>query len=213
MELNCEFFLLIFVFILNCSIYNVTSQETELESQRKSVEAALKSLADGKEVRSLEIESDEIKSDEIESNEMTSNEMNSDENVDTGFDSSSEDETSDTMDMTGFQIGADQIAPIINQLLGPLSATIQPYLGPLAPLSSVLSNVISNTVTELVVNLLNETTASAKRQEFLQIRNYTSYTSYLVTVPNNGRFLLLTKTPRTHRKPKQRQKKPEDTVT
>lgn len=130
--------------------------------------------------------------------------VNSDEDGDNDFDLSSE--PTNGMDTTGLIVGAEQIGPIIEQLFGPLSTAIQPYLGPLAPLSSVLSSVISQTVTELVVNLLNETVSSAKRQEFLQIRNYTSYASYMVTVPKNGRFLLLTKTPTTYTKPKRRQK-------
>lgn len=73
------------------------------------------------------------------------------------------------------QITADQIGPIISQLLSPISSTIQPYLGPLAPLSSILGQVITNTVTEVVVSLLNDTVSSAKRQEFSQFKDYTTY--------------------------------------
>lgn len=126
---------------------------------------------------------------------LEGDEINNDEN-------NSDEIASDGMDTSSLQISTEQISPIIDQLLSPLSTTIQPYLGPLAPLSNVLSSIISHTVTELVVNLLNETVSTAKRQEFLQIRNYTSYTSYLVTVPKNGRFLLLTKTRTTYRKSK-----------
>lgn len=177
--------LLIFVFILNGLVNNVTSEETEFEAQTED---------------SNKIDSQEINSAEIEENgEDAIDGISSDDDAD--LDMSSIEATTD-----GMQISAQQIAPIVNQLLGPLSTTIQPYLGPLAPLSSVLSGVISHTVTEVIVNLLNQTIASAKRQEFLQMRNYTSYTSYLVTVPNSGRFLLFTKTPTTHTKPKRRRR-------
>lgn len=177
--------LLIFIFILNCTVYNVASETTKFEEQTESMDTTLPTSVNSEEIASMEVN-------------INSDEENSNEEEDDGFDSSSV-ETSGPLDMTGMQIGADQIAPIINQLLGPLSTTIQPYLGPLAPLSSVLGNVVSTAVTELVVNLLNQTVASAKRQQFLQIRNNTSYTSYLVKVPNHGRFLLLTK---SHRKPR-----------
>lgn len=185
--------MLIFVFILNGVFNNVTSEESEFEAQTED---------------SNNINSQEINGAEIEENgEDTIDEIGSDENIDdTDFDMTSIEATTDGMGTAGMQISAEQIAPIVNQLLGPLSTSIQPYLGPLAPLSSVLSGVISHTVTEVIVNLMNQTIASAKRQEFLQMRNYTSYTSYLVTIPNSGRFLLFTKTPTTHTKPKRRRR-------
>lgn len=184
MKLNCGSFSLIFAFLLSCSINNVTSEETEFEAETESAIAALTIVTNGDEMKNDEIQSDEIDSDENEDN----------------FDFTSV-EISGGMDTTGMQISADQISPIVNQLLGPISSIVQPYLGPLAPLSSVLSSVITHTVTELIVNLINETIASAKRQEFLEIQNL-NYTSYLVTVPNNGRFLLFTKTQSTHKTPK-----------
>lgn len=201
MKLNCGSFLLIFLFTLNGLVDKVSSEGTEFETETESIGTGLATLVDSNEFNSQEDNRDEIDSDDIMDDEISS-----DEHIEcTDFDLPSAD-TEGGVDTTGMQISADQIAPIINQLLGPLSQTIQPYLGPLAPLSNVLGSVISQTVTEVVVNLLNETVNSTKRQEFLQIRNYTSYTSYLVTIPNNGRFLLFTKTPTAHAKPKLRRK-------
>lgn len=188
MKLKCGFFSLIFAILFILFINNVTSKEIEFETETESMATALATTADnGDRNKSVELTSDEIKSDEI------------DENYEN--DDISDTITSGGMDMIGMQIGTDQVAPIVNQILGPISSTIQPYLGPLAPLSSVIGSIITHTVTELIVNLINETVASTKRQDFMQIRNL-NYTSFLVTVPNNGRFLLLTKTKPSHKKPK-----------
>lgn len=201
MKLICGSFLLVFLFIFSGLVNEVTSGETEFETETESTAI---DLVDSNEFNSQESEGDEIESGEIKNDEISSDE--NDECTDSDWSSA---EAADDMDApTGMQISADQIAPIVNQLLGPLSASIQPYLGPLGPLSSVLSSVISQTVTEVVVNLLNETVASAKREKFPRMRRNesTSYTSYLVKIPNNGRFLIFTKTPTTHTKPKLRRK-------
>lgn len=110
-------------------------------------------------------------------------------------------DTTDDKNATGTYISAEQIAPIISQLLSPISSTIKPFLGPLAPLSNILGNVITNTVTELVVNLLNDTVSSAKQQEIVRIQQL-DYTTYLVSVPNNGRFLLFSKNSSVYSKSK-----------
>lgn len=191
MKFNRRSFFLVFACLLNGLINNVISEETQVEAEvgTEDIDTTLATVVDNNEINSEEITGDEIESDEIKIDEISS-----DENFeDTNFDLSN----------TGIQISAHQIAPIINELLAPLSTYLGPFLGPyLGPLSSVLSAVISQTVTEVVVNLLNQTLASTKRQELLQIRNFTSYTSFLVTIPNNGRFLLLTKTPAMHTKTK-----------
>lgn len=82
---------------------------------------------------------------------------------------------SDGKNVTENQINLDQIGPIISQLMRPIESTIQPYLGPLAPLSTILGQVITNTVTEVVVSLLNDTVASVRRQEFSEYKDYTAY--------------------------------------
>lgn len=79
----------------------------------------------------------------------------------------------ETINVTN-QITANEIGPIITQLLLPLETSIQPYLGPLAPLSTILTQVITNTVTEVVVSLMNETISSAKHQD-ISNRDYSTY--------------------------------------
>lgn len=177
-------FLLIILLTFNGLVDKVTSEGTEFETETESV------------VNSNEFDSQEINVDGIENEEIQNDEVSSDENDEYSDCDLSSAETEDDMDIpTGMQISADQITPIVNQLLGPLSVIIEPYLGPLAPLSGILSNVISQTVTGVVVNLINETVTSAKRPENRQmqsnIRTNSSYAAYLVRIPNNGRFLVI----------------------
>lgn len=190
MKLNSGSFLVIFLFTLNGLVNLVTTEGSgEMQINTESSMAALATLVDGDEFNSQDIKGDEIKIDEVDN---YYDEDSSDEDVDEmELDSS-------TGGMDSMQISAEQISPIINQLLGPLSTTIAPYLGPLAPLSSTLSGVISQTVTEMVVNLLNQTVASAKRPNLrLKRLNSTLYTPYLVKIPTKGRFLLFVKKPTT----------------
>lgn len=92
-------------------------------------------------------------------------------------------ETKNERNTTEAVINMEQISPIISQLLSPISTTLQPYLGPLAP----LSNIIANVITEAVINLLNDTVSSTRRQE------QDNFTTYLVNVPRKGRYLLISK--------------------
>lgn len=89
-------------------------------------------------------------------------------------------------------ITAEQVQPIISGMLGQLGTAIQPLLGPLAPLSNVLGPMITSTVTDLVTGLLNRVAESANRNEFAQ---NSGYDTYMVNIPNQGSYILLSKSP------------------
>lgn len=105
-------------------------------------------------------------------------------------------------------VSAAQVSPIISGMLGQLGTAIQPLLGPLAPLSSILGPLITSTVTDLVTSLLNRVAQSANRNDLSKINGYNSY---VVDIPNQGQYILLSKSQANSRPSENRQPQPTET--
>lgn len=90
------------------------------------------------------------------------------------------------------RLSTEQVTSIVSEMLGGISAAIEPLLGPLAPISDILGSVITKSVTELVTSLLNQTISSIEEQQSTdQVKGYKTF---MVTIPTHGKFILVSKT-------------------
>lgn len=91
---------------------------------------------------------------------------------------------------TARSITSDQLKPIVSGVLSSLETSLGPLLGPLAPLSSIISPLITSAVTELLAGVINALLNAATNNALGQINGYDSY---VIDIPNQGSYLLLSK--------------------
>lgn len=87
-------------------------------------------------------------------------------------------------------VTAAQVTPIVTSLLNSMSTTLAPLLGPLAPLANVIGPMINSSFTQLLTNAINGLLGAANRKALGQINGYNSY---VINIPGQGSFLLMTK--------------------
>lgn len=99
-------------------------------------------------------------------------------------------------------VTTEQVSPIVSSLLETLHTALVPLLGALAPLANVIGPMIGPSVTQTVTNAVNGLLGASNRHALGQINGYNSY---VINIPDQGTFLLLTKhslraphTPLTH---------------
>lgn len=88
------------------------------------------------------------------------------------------------------KVTTEQVSPIITGLLNTMGTSLAPLLGPLAPLSTIIGPMVNNAVTDLVTNAINGLLGSMNKDALGQM---SGYESYVINIPNQGSFLLLSK--------------------
>lgn len=87
-------------------------------------------------------------------------------------------------------VTTDQVKPIVSGLLTSITNALAPLLGPLAPLSNIIGPMVNTAITDLITNAINALVGAANKRTLGQINGYDSY---VINIPNQGSFLLLTK--------------------
>lgn len=87
-------------------------------------------------------------------------------------------------------VTTEQVKPIVSGLLTSVTNALAPLLGPLAPLSNVITPMVNTAITDLITNAINALITTANKRTLGQINGYDSY---VINIPNQGSFLLLTK--------------------
>lgn len=102
-----------------------------------------------------------------------------------------EDFQSDDIESTMIrEVTSEQVSPVVTSLLGSMSTALAPLLGPLAPLANVIGPMINPSLTGMVTNTINGLLGAANRSTLGQINGYNSY---VINIPDQGSFLLLTR--------------------